>query len=504
MPTATETLRFALRQGPLRGLLQAPVHIVEPAPTTSTIPPLAARGATGRPLPFGTADLLAAVPFPAGRVTTPPPATAAPTAAPATTTTAAVAPTVSGGAAGSVGVFGHVLVTAFGLQRREPSNPANDHRVTASVRSRFPVHVLVVPDAGPAGYLDVYRHAVVDLAVPDAVLAGSRPGPGDVTVVLAGRHTDFPDGYGVLRCALADLEVGLNLRSLAVAGQLFGVAVTARTGGPALTAAARLLAATGPGSWSAPVVVTLHGIGGLPASVPLGDPERAWAPWPAGDPGLAELASIVDDRYPVPGEPEAPALAIPERDGTGRSWARVLWDRSSGRVPAPLTGFSARPVDCPPDAVDDVLGWARVPAPTGTLRAVADRVRLRVVAQRGDGTEDPGLFAALERAFGYPLSATNDCALRHAAMVCVWSVDLAALIHDLGPAAWGLMQVWCGWAAHGVTLAAAARRMFARPARSFDEHLVAAALRLPEGETPVFLTLCGRTRYAEPMLDLRT
>ncbi|MCI4061344.1 hypothetical protein MRQ36_01645 [Micromonospora sp. R77] len=217
MADATDTLRFALRQGPLRGILHDPIVIDESVPTTALLPPAAARGVRGRPLPPGTTAALAAAAYPAGRLP-----------------------------AGPVSWerLGTVLLAAFGLQRREPSNPANDHRVTASVRSKFPVHVFVVPPAGPAGYLDVYRHALVD--VPDvSVPPPLRPGPGEVTVVLAARHTDLPAPYGALRCALTDLETGINLRSLLVAAELAGLGAVAATDGPTVTSAADLVGATG-------------------------------------------------------------------------------------------------------------------------------------------------------------------------------------------------------------------------------------------------------------------
>ncbi len=494
--TTTDVLRFALRQGPLRRLMHPPIQIDERIATTATVPPVAARGVRHRPLPVGTTQLLAQQPI------------AAPD-----------------------GILGHLLVAAFGLQRREPSNPANDHRTVASVRSKFPVHVLVIGPDGPPGYLDLYRHAIVDLAAqpspaePDAL----RPEPDCVTVVLAARHTDFPTPYGILRCALADLETGINLRALLVAAQLFGVAAVAHTGGPVIAAAADLVAATGPGSWAAPVVVTLRRVGPLPAPAAVATPAGAIAPeldlllrQESRHPTLLETGMVNDarryDPTPVPGSAPAPGIPrLPTEHWP--SWDRVLWQRSAGRVPAPLTGFSARPASRGPDCLDDLLRWARVPAPTPGLRAVAGRVRLTLAAQRladlptgryavePDGLRcevtDPQLLRKVEQVFGYPLTERNDCGVRHSVAVWVFSVDLRALVSDLGPAAWGLLQVYCGWVAHGLTMAAAGHRLFARPARSFDEHQLAALLALPDNESAVLITVCGQSRYAEPMLDLR-
>ncbi|MFC9328296.1 hypothetical protein [Kitasatospora sp. NPDC057015] len=503
MTGTADVLRFALRQGPLRGLLHDPIVVDERVPTTACLPPRSARADRGRPLPPGAHDLLAATLYPAGRV--------------------------AAAEAGGDRRVGAVLAAAFGPLRREPSNPANDHRVTASVRSKFPVHVFTVPAEGPAGYLDPYRHAVVDLDPADA--PAPRPARDDLNIVLAGRHTDLPTPYGVLRCALADLEVGINLRSLLATAELFGLRASVRVSGPEVALAARLVAATGPGSWSAPVVVTLHEVGGLPPAGPLepvgggalDDELDALLARETGHPSLAETAAVVAPRLTGPAGPTGAGHALPElpRPGSEKAdqdWARVWWNRSAGRVPRPLSGFSARPVTRGEDCLRDLLAWAAAPAPDA-LSEVAARVRLTVVPQRlaglptgrygfADGglqlaEADPELPRRLEALFGYPLTPANDCGVRHATALWVFSADLRALVEDLGPAAWGLLQVWCGWVSHGLTLGAAAHGLFARPARSFDEHRLADLLRLPEAESPVFLTACGATRYAEPMLDLR-
>ncbi|AXI76541.1 hypothetical protein [Peterkaempfera bronchialis] len=497
-----EILRFALRQGPLRGLLQDPVRIDERVRTTATLPPQGARGPLGRPLPLGTRDLLAEAGYPGGRV---PAANAGP------------------------GLLGHVLTAAFGLQRREPSNPANDHRVIASVRSKFPVHVQVVGPDGAPGYLDPYRHALVDLDADPAPVAALRPPGGGVRVVLGARYTDLPTPYGILRRALADLEIGINVRSLVVAAQLFGVPATVQYGGPQVGAAGELLASSGPGSWSAPVVVTLHGLDPLPPSRPLGGPVQdrydrgfdALLDTGSAHPSLTGSALVAEVRYTVDAAPCSPAEAIPPLpDRAGTDWSRVVWNRTAGRVPSPLTGFAVRPAATDRGRLAELLAWARVPAPEGRLRDIGSAVRLHVVVQHTAGLAsghyavdegalrleqaDAGLAGRLEAGFGYPLTPENDCGVRHALSLWYFTVDLERLIADFGPEAWSLLQVWCGWVTHGLTVAAAAQGLFARPARSFDEHLVSSLLRLPREQTPVFMTVCGRARYAEPMLDLRT
>ncbi|MFJ5230366.1 hypothetical protein ACIQBJ_10770 [Kitasatospora sp. NPDC088391] len=490
--------RFAYRQGPGKGLFGGAIDIDDSVPTTAALPPTAARGATGRPLPHGTADLLRAAPYPHGRI---------------------------GAAAGDR--TGHVLLTAFGLQRREPSNRFNDHRVVASVRSKFPVHAFTVSAAG-AGYLDLYRHAVVDLALP----AAEVPAPlGDLDVVLAARYTDLPTPYGQLRCALGGLETGINVRSLLVAAQLAGVPARLSLDGEDAAACARMIRAAGPGRWSAPVRVALSDPAVPGGGAPL--PGGAAAGFEAldglldaesGHPSLDEAALIDAHRFaaryptaaPAPGIPDATAAAAPP--GTG--WDEVFWNRSAGRVPNRLSGFSGRPVRLPEAAATEFLAWSRVPAPSPELAEIGRRVRLLVALQdvgdRATGyyeatpdglrpvREDPTVMTSLQAAFGYPISPGTDCGLRHASMVWTYAVDVAALIDDLGPAAWPLLQIWCGWTAHGLELAAAALGLYARPARSYDEFRVQRLADLPRRTVPVFMTVCGRSRFAEPMLDLRT
>jgi hypothetical protein len=501
-PGSDETLGFVLRQGPLRGLLRDPLAVDEHARTTATLPPRAARGPLGRPLPTGTWDLLAAARYPDGRA-----------AAPRNRRT----------------LPGHVLTLAFGLQRREPSNPANDHRAVASVRSKFPVHVLVIGPDGAAGYLDVYLSALVDLDVDPAVVEPLRPASGGLRIVLAARHTDFPAFYGILRCALADLEVGINARSLTVAAQLFGVPAEVQVGGPLLGAARDLLAACGTGSWSAPVIVTLRDLEPMPWSELLHgyiadryDAELdALLEAESAHASLRECAPVIAPRYAEQASPQAPAESIPALPpGTGTDWSRVVWNRSAGRVPRPLTGFSARPATTDRPAVEELLAWVRTPAPAGPLRELGAAVTVHAVIQNTEGLEsgchvaeggslrlvtaDATLPARLEAAFGYPLTAANDCGVRHALSLWYFTVDIERLIAEGGAAAWGLLNVWCGWAVHGLSIGAAAQGLFARPARSFDEHHVTALLRLPRQQCPVVMVVVGRARYTEPALDLRS
>ncbi|HTZ45650.1 MAG TPA: hypothetical protein VMB79_17450 [Jatrophihabitans sp.] len=489
MVTTTDLRRFAFQQGPGRELLGLRDPIADDAPTTSSVPPAACRGGSGRLLPLGTHRLLDEVPYPAGRV---------------------------GG--GVEDVLGHLLLAAFGLQRREPSNRYNDHRVTASVRSKFPVHCFVLDEHGLA-YLDLHRHALVEVGLP---APADRPEPGRTTVVLAGRYSDYPAGYGSLRGSLADLELGINLRSLVMAAELFGVPAAVDLDGARCRGVAGLLAGTGPGEWTPPLLVSLdtsrrrHGEP-LPAVAATPDADDLLA----AETGLHEAVRVAATRYELRAAPAAPAAGLPAGGRpAGPSWARVLWNRSAGRAPAGLYGFSVVPERYGREVLDDHVAAALVPPPHPLLAAVYERVRLSVALQRIDGTPaglyrlgpgglsllraDDGVMRAVENAFGHSLAPDTDTSVRHAGLVWLMSADLAALAAEFGPASWTLLQLTCGWISHGLSIAAAAHDQFARPVRSIDEARTVTCFGLRWDELPTFTVICGRSRFAEPMLDLRT
>jgi hypothetical protein len=225
-------------------------------------------------------------------------------------------------------------------------------------------------------------------------------------------------------------------------------------------------------------------------------------------------------------EPAQPAHGLPVlasldgRDGSGVSWAQVLWQRTAGRAPKGVSGFTVLPCQVTERCVADLAAFAAVPGPSGQLRRVAERVRISVALQHAGALppgvstlagaqlrpvrSDPAVMTSIQRQFGYPLTPGGACGIRHATAVWVLSADVNAVIADLGPGGWALLQRWCGWAAHGICTASAAHGLFARPARSFDEYALHAVLGLPDSEVPVFIVVCGRTQFAEPAWDLRT
>ncbi len=485
--------RFAFRQGPGKRYLGEQGDIDDAELTASLVPPATARGILGAPLPLSSRDTLADVRFPD-------PVTVAPAER-----------------------LGQLLLLALGLQRREPDNRHNDHRAVASGRAKFPVHVFVQwPDR--LAYLDLYRHALID--------AGPRTAtdPG-VTLLLAARYADLPSPYGRLRYAVGEAELGVTLRAVATAADVLGVEASATLTGPRCRAAAAELAATGPGVWSAPVLLDLIGLPTRPALRTLPGAPR---PVPdavdrllAGPPSdsITESATVSAARLDPPATPPGRARALPtsrphpDPDGPGPSWAEVLWTRSAGRVPERLWGFAFQPAPVPAAALPALLAWAAVPPPLPI--DLADRLRSRVVLRGvtgfadgvyrldpGTGTltlqrKDSRVFAAAQAGFGQPPAPDTDSGLRHACLALVVSADVDKLLTDLGPVGLSLVNLWCGWTSHGLCLAAAAAGLAARPARSYDEHTLAMVLDLPRGELPVFLTVCGHSRLTGPALDLR-
>lgn len=482
-------LRFAFSQGSGKAAVVRRID-VDAAPVSTYGRPVAgARTDRAAALPTGTLDLLEATPFP--RV---------PLA----------------GAAGDAGErLGRALTAAFGVQRREPSNAFNDHRGMPSVRSKFPVHAFVTGRGAPA-VLDPYRHALLELGgLPEADQAPR--------IALAGRYTNLPGFYQRLRGSLTDLETGIGLRALCVGLEQLALPYRLRLpGSPGAVTAADLGLAPHE-AWSTPVTVELgetSGVGRHAPSRPADPPSDAY-PAAAGDPTLAEIVAVNRAVLGLPPEvADAPGGAVAAAGaGTGHSWARVLWDRSSGRMPRNLSGMAGRRRPVAAAAIDDAVAWARAEPPSALLRQIGRSVTVTACLQEVEGRADgvyrladgalhpvalgAGVGAKLERHYGYPLSTTNGCDVRHAAAVWFFSVPPGALLRAHGPAGWTLAQWWCGWAAQGLCTAAAAHGLYARPARAFTEIPLQRVLRLEPDAMLLFSVISGTARFREPMLDLR-
>ncbi|MGW2589771.1 nitroreductase family protein [Streptomyces sp. NPDC001515] len=429
-------------------------------------------------LPAGTVDLLEDTPFPAGRIAGLPEDRA----------------------------LAHALVAAFGVQRREPENPFNDHRGYASVRAKFPVQVLV-NDRGRRRVFDPYRRALVGLSGASDAPSAARE------VLLTGRFTRLPATYRWYRGSLVQLELGIALRAVCVALELLGVAARVRLPGPG---ARERLAEFGlaPGwEWTLPVVVELDG------EAPGEAAGRAGAAEAVPDAVMADVVEMNRAQW-FPGAPAPVGTAVPPgTPDTGLSWAEVLWRRTSGRMPRGLFGNTARPGPVAGSVLDTARAWLLTPPPGAVLGAAAGALRVTAVTQsvtgRADGVYEvtagaytpraagPGVPARLEEIYGYPLAPGNGCDVRHASVLWFLSFRPRELARDLGAGGWTAAQYACGWAVHGLTLAAASAGLCARPVRAFREVPARRVLGLPDDETVVLAVISGTSRFSGPLLDLR-
>lgn len=478
-------------------------------PDTEVAPafPEAARGGARVSLPRGTTELLERVPCPHGRVT---------------------------GAGDTATALGHALVAGFGLQRREPENPFNDHRPYPSVRAKFPVQVLV-RDGGRRRVLDLYRHALTATGRQDGEEgAGGADGP--LEVALAGRYTRLPDSYRWFRGTLVGLEQGINLRQLCLGLELFGLRGRLRLPG---RDAAGLLADFGltpTAEWSLPLVVEVTGEGS-PGPDAAGEPRPAPAagavpaeagavpPEESGDPVLdAILAVNRAQDFAVPAAPIGPAVPAepprPEPETAPEpSWAEVLWRRSAGRMPRGMYGMSGRRRRVPERTLREAVRWLAVPPPGPQLAAAWAELRLTAVVQDVTGLADgvyrvhdgepvlhradPRAAAALEENYGYRVDPYNGGDIRHATAVWFWSARPRRLVERLGPGGFTAAQYAAGWGSQGVGLAAAATGLYARPARAFLEIPAQRLLGLEPDEMIVCAVITGTPRYQGLLCDLR-
>ncbi|MDH6130000.1 hypothetical protein [Kitasatospora sp. GP82] len=470
---SSRVLRYAFAQGTGRSSVALPTHPGDLPGLAGLLPPGASPEHRTR-LPYGTTELLEGAAYPGGRCAQLPQA------------------------------IDHALIAALGLQRAELCNPYFEHRAVPSVRSLFPVHAFLT-GGGRRQVLDVHRHALVDLD-----RAGSPDEPR--RVLLAGRYTRLPSFYGRLRGTLTELELGISLRSLAVAMELFGL--SGQLSLPTSGALLEQLGLTPEGEWTWPLAVELDGPGSA-------CPQRERAEAEVPDPVLAEVVAVNRaqaasvDGTPVELGPAIPAAA----HGRPQSWAEVLWERSSGRMPRGLTGMSGRLRRVPQAALSDAGSWLGVPPPGELLRRVAGAVRVTAAVQATDGYQDglyraagdrlelhraaPGILTDLERHYGYRLAPGNGCDVRHASAVWFLSASQRRLVEEFGPGGWTLAQYVTGWLTQGLCLNAAAHGLYARPARAFDGMEAQRLLGLEPDESVLLAVISGTPRFTELPLDVR-
>ncbi|MFI0241757.1 nitroreductase family protein [Streptomyces sp. NPDC016845] len=408
----------------------------------------------------------------------------------------------------------HALTTTFAPLRREPENPYNEHRPYASPRCLFPVHAFVGGDGESDGdgwrLLEPDRHALTG----PASAAPSR-------IALTGRYTAIPPAYQWFRGSLVALELGMVLRALSLGLELSGVPATLtlpddENAHAPLTEAG--LARTW--EWSLPWLIETTGTPRRRSSTP----SAAETPVPDGDPSLTDVVHV--NRGQLYGSsPEPLTTAVPAGlppSPLTPDWAELLWRRHSGRMPRSLHGMDsvARHAPLPASALRTAMAWLGVPPPHPALAAAFDAVTVTAVTQHIDGyaagvhrlrdgaahlvRADPTAPAGLEAHYGYGLSPVNGCGVAKAPLTVFFSVRPRELFARFGPAGWGAAQHACGWAVHGLCLAAAATGLFARPVRAFKEIPTKEVIGLDDDETIVLSAVVGVPRESGgPVLDLR-
>ncbi|MFY0509323.1 hypothetical protein ACOMD4_02830 [Streptomyces anulatus] len=451
--------------------------VPEPRPDTKVAPALPEAALGDRtPLPRGTTELLERAPYPHGR---------------------------AGAPRARADALGHALVAGFGLQRREPENPFNDHRPYPSVRAKFPVQVFV-RDGRHRRVLDLYRHALTGVGRQDGAA-------GPLEVALAGRYTRLPDSYRWFRSSLVGLELGVNLRQLCLGLELFGLPGRLRL--PDRNAAGLLtdFGLTPEAEWSLPLTVALEDGGPPLAAAPA---ERA------ADPVLDGILTVNRSQdFTGPSAPLGPSVpaGLP-RDGA-LSWAEVLWRRSAGRMPRGMYGMSGRRRPVPERTLRETVSWLSVPPPGPHLAAAWEELRLTAVFQGIEGHADgvwhlrdgrptlhqarPGAAAELETHYGYPVTPYAGGDVRHASAVWFLSAHPRRLVERLGPGGFTAAQYAAGWAAQGISLAAAATGLYARPVRAFQEVMTRQILGLDPDEMIVCAAITGTPRFEGLLCDLR-
>jgi len=402
----------------------------------------------------------------------------------------------------------HALTTAFAPVRREPENPYNEHRPYASPRCLFPVHAFVGGEPGGAWRpLEPVRHA----------LAGPEEEPR--RIALTGRYTSIPRAYQWFRGSLVAIELGMVLRALSLGLELFGVPATLTLPGAGAHELLRELGLGDTWQWSLPWTVDIAA-----ASRTARPPVRPEGPVPGGDPALADVVAV--NRSQSYGSSTAPlTTAVPAgltASPVAPDWAELLWQRHSGRMPRALHGMDSAPLRAPlpAAALRTALAWLSVPPPHPALAAAFDAVTVTAVVQHIEGYEDgvhraeagearlvradPAAPAALESHYGYGLSPVNGCGVARAPLTLFLSVRPRELYARFGPTGWGAAQHACGWAVHGLCLAAAAAGLFARPVRAFKEIPTKQVIGLDEDETIVLSAVVGVPRdTGGALLDLR-
>ncbi|SOR81148.1 MULTISPECIES: nitroreductase family protein [Streptomyces] len=468
-----------------------------PPPDSHVPPPPPRPAGPATLLPLGTTDRLSAMPY----------------------------PRLPAGAHPAPDALLHALTATFAPLRREPENPYNEHRPYASPRCLFPVHAFV-GDGDAWRLLEPTRHTL------------TGPGTGTPSrIALTGRYTAIPLAYQWFRGSLVAIETGMVLRALTLGLELFGVPATLTPPTEGASGLLRELGVEHTWEWSLPWLIDV----GEPRPA-VHRPAGPESPVPDGDPSLTQVIDV--DRSAVRGTGPHPIRGYRRVGATSHTrpapvttavpptlphslrtptWSELLWHRHSGRMPRSLHGMDSAKCHTPLPArtLATTLAWLGVPPPHPLLAAAFDAVTVTAVVQHVDGhtpgvhrvrdgsahlvRDDPTAPAGLEANYGYGLTPVNGCGIANAPLTVFFSVRPRELFARFGPTGWSAAQHACGWAVHGLCLAAAAEGLFARPVRAFKEIQTKEVVGLGEDETIVLSAVVGVPRETGgAVLDLRT
>lgn len=403
----------------------------------------------------------------------------------------------------------------FAAYRHEPASTYNQHRLYASVRSKYPVQLFVETS-------DTVWHLDADDAAAHLVAPGTGSTPSGRTLIhLVGCWTHLPEYYRSLRSALVGVELGITLRHLftaLAAGGYQNAQILHET-----TDAESLLQRIGireSAQWARPVSVAVEAavLGIRPTSRTTKiQPLDAWH---VSDETLDRIRLL--DRDGVEQtltEKWATSRSVPQKaEDSADTWLDVFGERTSGRMPLGLTGMKATRRQLEHAVATTVFEWSTTEAPspfqryrsrltvTAAVRGVdgyANGVHRLDEADRRLVTEDSRVMDRLESIYGYPSAPKNGCAVRKANVVLFLSADPGAVVDETGATGWRLLQALCGWLAHGTCIGAAKHRLYARPVRAFDETAAKQILSLPDRDVPLLAVIVGSQSYRGMLMDVR-
>jgi len=420
--------------------------------------------------------------------------------------------------------FQALLSGAAGYQRYEPGNSYNPHRGHPSAQSRFPTDLFVVAGQCAWHFDPVWARLlqVGGAAQPPSELPELINGGDQLAIVVAGRPTKLPSYYEELRWSLTLCETGHVLGNLLLLGDALSLDPRLATGSPDQPLLEMLGAAPDDGWLLSSLVefgredTTFTAVADpwpMPADPVLLADRWAWTPAVEGPTIVAEPTGA-DEQYPSDLYSQLDETNLPPETPSARSWAEVIFSRSSGQG---YSGLTASPQPLSVNAVGDVLRAMGAAATAWKSRVPTSGMRLLIAVERVYGFSDGlyewildeqrlfrvrlgGFMGTVQHAFAYPPNVTrvDTC---NAAIIC--SSPYSAISQRGGARGLRLSQIELGMVVQAGALAASSHDVFLRPCRSFDCDELASLLPRKGSYVPSYLCLLGKSSFDDLMLDLR-